>query len=314
MSGLPDGRPSARDEVRVTELRTLPGKNFWSRRPITRLDLSIGAFEDISSAEAPGCTARLVDALPGLVEHQCSVGRPGGFVERLERGTYIPHIVEHVSLEIQRMAGAEVAYGRARGGEHPGEYVVAFEHHHALVGWRSAVWSTALVCAAFDGESLRVAEALAALGEAAGQPDQPAPSQRIDYAVCGDAEGCQAFARALRDGAPTAPRIEALAPVTIVERGLPYATARVAVALDPVPGAAPPAFTEADRAEQLFSVLVDGLEPGGALVCPDDAMALQRYAAERGHAVATFPAGHAAAPAAAAALARDWWPRGGRAG
>ena len=78
------------------------------------MDVAVGAFDDISFAEVPGFTERLLAALPGLVEHRCSVGERGGFVARLRRGTYAPHVGEHVALELQTMIGHEVGYGRAR--------------------------------------------------------------------------------------------------------------------------------------------------------------------------------------------------------
>ena len=54
---------------------------------------------------------RLAAALPTLWEHRCSEGRPGGFLERLRAGTYMGHILEHVVLELQSLAGLEVDYG-----------------------------------------------------------------------------------------------------------------------------------------------------------------------------------------------------------
>src|SRR5690606_5718756 len=94
-------RPPAAEEIRLLSLSALRGANYWSRAPVTRLDLDVGAYDEISSAEVPSLGDRLRQALPGLSEHRCSVGRRGGFLERLERGTYAPHIIEHVALELQ---------------------------------------------------------------------------------------------------------------------------------------------------------------------------------------------------------------------
>ena len=71
----------------MTSLHATRGVNYWSRSPVTRMDLVVGAYEDISSADAPGFTEALVAAMPGLVEHRCSIGERGGFVTRLRRGT-----------------------------------------------------------------------------------------------------------------------------------------------------------------------------------------------------------------------------------
>ncbi|HKP77026.1 MAG TPA: hypothetical protein VJT67_15955, partial [Longimicrobiaceae bacterium] len=106
--------PDPYAEIRLLGLRTVRGANFWSRAPVTRMDVAPGAYDDLSSAQAPGFTDALIAAIPGLWEHRCSIGERGGFVTRLRRGTYAPHIAEHVGLELQSMAGHDVGYGRAR--------------------------------------------------------------------------------------------------------------------------------------------------------------------------------------------------------
>ena len=95
----------------MTTLHATRGANYWLRDPIVRLDISVGAYENISSADVPGLTEALIGAMPGLIEHRCSIGERGGFVLRLRRGTYAAHIVEHVALELQTMIGHESAMG-----------------------------------------------------------------------------------------------------------------------------------------------------------------------------------------------------------
>src|SRR3712207_7493646 len=92
-------RPDPAREIRITGLHATRGLNFWSRRPVIRMDLVVGAFDDVSSAEVPGFTDALMGAMPGLIEHRCSIGARGGFRTRLTRGTYAPHIIEHVALD-----------------------------------------------------------------------------------------------------------------------------------------------------------------------------------------------------------------------
>jgi cyanophycin synthetase len=73
--------PVASTEIRMTTLQhATRGKNFWSLRPVTRMDLAVGAYDDISSASVPGFVDRLVGVMPGLIEHRCSIGERGGFV------------------------------------------------------------------------------------------------------------------------------------------------------------------------------------------------------------------------------------------
>src|SRR5215467_12702973 len=137
-------------EIRLTNLHATRGANYWSTSPVTRLDVAVGAYDHISSADVPGLTERLLAALPGLVEHECSIGERGGFVTRLRRGTYAAHIVEHVALELQTMIGHDVGFGRTRGGDVDGEYTIVFEYRHEAVGLRAATLALETVRRAFS--------------------------------------------------------------------------------------------------------------------------------------------------------------------
>jgi cyanophycin synthetase len=88
----------------------------------------IGKYEEIPSNKLPGFTERLVEAIPTLWDHRCSEGRPGGFLERLRVGTYMGHIVEHIILELQTLAGMDVGFGRTRQTEHYGEYRIVVDY------------------------------------------------------------------------------------------------------------------------------------------------------------------------------------------
>ncbi|MEP6905886.1 MAG: cyanophycin synthetase, partial [Gemmatimonadales bacterium] len=165
--------PDATVELRMTSLHSTRGANFWSRRPVTRLDITVGAFEDISSADVPGFTTALVGAMPGLEEHRCSIGERGGFITRLERGTYAAHIIEHVALELQCMIGHEVGFGRTRGGDVEGEYTIVFEHNHEGVGLRAAALALEIVQRAFAGTLGRIDYTTAELSALAETADVP---------------------------------------------------------------------------------------------------------------------------------------------
>src|SRR4051794_34446684 len=100
--------------VDIREIRALREHNLYAYMPVLRIMLDVGPHREKSSEEWPGFTQRLLEWLPGLAQHECSLGRPGGFIERLERGTYLPHICEHVCLELQGLMGFDVTFGRAR--------------------------------------------------------------------------------------------------------------------------------------------------------------------------------------------------------
>jgi len=112
----------------------LRGPNIWATFPVLEAWLDLGPFKDSSSAELPGFNERLKLWIPSLFEHRCSVGEPGGFFLRLERGTYLAHILEHVVLELQCLAGIEVSYGKTRLTHQEGVYKVAIEYKEEYTG------------------------------------------------------------------------------------------------------------------------------------------------------------------------------------
>src|SRR5579859_5120526 len=112
----------------IERIRVLTGPNIWAYRPVLEIWLNIGHFEDLPSNKIPGFTERLVELIPSLWEHRCSEGRPGGFLERLRLGTYMGHILEHIILELQSLAGMEVGYGRTRSIGKYGQYRVVVDY------------------------------------------------------------------------------------------------------------------------------------------------------------------------------------------
>ena len=263
-------RPDPHDDIRLVALRSLRGANFWSRRPVTRLDLAIGEYDEISSAEVEGFTEALVAALPGLWEHRCSIGERGGFVTRLRRGTYAPHIVEHVGLELQTMIGHDVGYGRARGGDRPGEYTVVFEHEHAEVGLRAAALALEIVQKALAGELESVDYAVAELQSLAGSPDVPALRQRVLCGITGGGDRAAVRAEMEKRGTGTGEDelVVDLAPAYLLNVGLPYSRSAIAVILDAKPTDVPERYQDEERAQQLVSVVADAVVRDGIVVCP----------------------------------------------
>src|SRR5919202_2780353 len=112
------------DEVALRSVRVMRGPNLYAYMPVLVATLDALAYEDRPSTSFPGFPERLAAWLPGILDHECSVGRPGGFLERLRRGTYLAHIVEHVALEVQGRMGFDVSFGRARGTGERGVYTI----------------------------------------------------------------------------------------------------------------------------------------------------------------------------------------------
>ena len=128
--------------MKILEHRALRGPNRYSRHQTMYMLLDIGAFETKPSDALAGFTDRLIKLLPSLQTHGCSVGRPGGFIRRLRRGTWAGHIVEHVALELQCLAGMEVGFGKTFDTNEHGIYKVVYRYRvesAALLAGREAV-------------------------------------------------------------------------------------------------------------------------------------------------------------------------------
>lgn len=122
--------------MRILKIQTLRGPNYWSIRRhkliVMRLDLE--NLAETPSNEIPGFYEGLVEALPSLESHYCSPGCRGGFLKRVREGTMMGHIVEHVALELQELAGMHVGFGRTRQTSTPSVYQVVFEYQNEEAG------------------------------------------------------------------------------------------------------------------------------------------------------------------------------------
>jgi len=146
------------DELRVTRVRPLRGPNYWRLAPVIACDVRLGALENLSTAELPGFTEHLLEMLPTLREHPCSRGSAGGFVERLEEGTRLPHVLEHVSLELQTLAGSDVSFGRVVPSGDEGVWWVIVAYEEEAVGVESMHEAARLVRASIEGQAIDAAQ------------------------------------------------------------------------------------------------------------------------------------------------------------
>ena len=127
-------KPPAAADLKILQAQVFRGPNYYSYDPAIRLFVDLGSLEHWPSNTLEGFNEALVEMLPGLAEHSCSVGRPGGFVERLKEGTWLGHVAEHVALDLQRETGAHVYRGKTRGAETPGQYNVIYGYGEEQVG------------------------------------------------------------------------------------------------------------------------------------------------------------------------------------
>ncbi|MDN4059000.1 cyanophycin synthetase [Massilia sp. YIM B02769] len=148
--------------LRVTHLR---GPNIWTYRPVLEAWLDIGELEDFPSDKLPGLTERLTTWLPGLIEHRCGVGERGGFIERLHGGTWAGHILEHVVLELQNLAGMKTGFGKTRSTGQHGVYKMAFRTRDAVVGRAALEAGHRLLMAAINDDAFDMAGTVTRLTE-----------------------------------------------------------------------------------------------------------------------------------------------------
>ncbi len=132
-------------ELRILESRVLRGPNYWFRRPAIRTLVDLGVLEEFPTNLIPGFTEGLVALLPTLDDHACSLGRRGGFLQRLADGTWLGHVTEHIALELQNLAGTEVQAGKTRTTGEYGRYNVVFEFREEQVGLEAGRIAVALV-------------------------------------------------------------------------------------------------------------------------------------------------------------------------
>ncbi len=150
-------------DIQILRINYLRGPSIWTYRPIIEALIDLGELEDHPSNSIPGFNDRINAWLPGLVEHHCGVGHRGGFLTRLVGGTWMGHIMEHVSIELQILAGARAEFGKAREISRRGVYKVVVRTEHEELGRRSFLTAHALVMAAVNDLPFDVSAAVEAL-------------------------------------------------------------------------------------------------------------------------------------------------------
>ena len=113
--------------MRLADLRHLSGPNVFSGKPATLARIELDGLADRQTTDYPGFADRLAAALPGVHQHHCAAGRPGGFTEAMARGTYFGHVTEHVALELSALAGRDVHLGRTIWAGADGRYDIMME-------------------------------------------------------------------------------------------------------------------------------------------------------------------------------------------
>jgi len=123
--------------MKIKSIKVIKGKNKWSesKTKLIHMVLDLGEFEQKPSNKIDGFYERIKKHLPSLKSHRCSIGNPGGFFQRIKEGTWMGHIIEHVALELQTLAGYDTGWGRTRGVKgQKGVYNVVFNFENEECG------------------------------------------------------------------------------------------------------------------------------------------------------------------------------------
>lgn len=140
--------------MNILEHRALRGPNYYSRYQAIFLRLDIGELEQRPSDTVADIVEHISELMPTLQEHRCSVGRPGGFLERLARGTWAGHIVEHVAIELQNLIGFSVGYGKTIDAYASGIYNVVYRYRDEACGLAAGVEAVDFVERLFNGDAI----------------------------------------------------------------------------------------------------------------------------------------------------------------
>jgi cyanophycin synthetase len=150
--------------MRILDRSVYVGPSLHARFPVIRLEVDLGPLEQWPTGRL-GATFvdGLVAALPGLAEHGCSYGEPGGFLRRLreDEGTWLGHVLEHVAIELQNIAGEQVTFGKTRSAGAPGVYTVIYEYEQRDEGIAAGELGLRLLCSLLP-ESIRPADSIPA--------------------------------------------------------------------------------------------------------------------------------------------------------
>ncbi len=178
--------------MKIREINAMRGPNYWSvrRHNLIVMVLDLEEMEEKPSNKIEGFRERLETMFPTMYEHRCSVGTPGGFFQRVDEGTWMGHIIEHIALEIQTLAGMDTGFGRTRGYGEKGVYNVVFSYIEENVG-RYAAKASVKICEALiagedydlepDIQEMRELREASRLGPSTGSIVEEAASRNIPW-------------------------------------------------------------------------------------------------------------------------------------
>src|SRR5665647_902540 len=137
--------------VTLVDSRALRGSNHYSYRPVIVLNVDLGDYDEVFTNTLEGFTDALLELVPSLEEHRCSEDERGGLITRMREGTLLGHVIEHLALELQFIAGMEVGFGKTIDSDAPGVYQVIFSYWVEEAGARAGESAIEIVNAILQG-------------------------------------------------------------------------------------------------------------------------------------------------------------------
>ena len=178
--------------MKILDIKAMNGPNYWSasRHKLIVMLLDLEDMEQRPTDKIPGFLERISALMPSLYEHRCSEGVQGGFYSRIKEGTWLGHVIEHIALELQTLAGMDTGFGRTRETAEPGIYHVVFSYREAKAGIYTAKAAVRIGQALADGtpydleediQNLREIREEERLGPSTGSIVEEAIKRRIPY-------------------------------------------------------------------------------------------------------------------------------------
>jgi cyanophycin synthetase len=153
--------------MKILDIKVMRGPNYWSsrRHKLIQMRLDLEEMEERPTNKIDGFKERLEAMFPTMFSHRCSIGAPGGFFQRVEQGTWMGHVIEHIALELQTLAGMECGFGRTRTTGKHGIYNVVFSYMEEKAGIYTAKASVKIAEALINGHPYSLAEDIQNLRE-----------------------------------------------------------------------------------------------------------------------------------------------------
>lgn len=139
----------------ICDIRVYRGRNIYSHNQVIKLTIDLKDYCDTPTCEIGGFNQKLLEHLPGLIDHKCSLGKPGGFILRLKEGTYLAHVIEHCAIEILNVLDQDISFGRARQ-INKSEYAVIYGYRDEIIGIESGKLAVKLVQGLISGKDLDI--------------------------------------------------------------------------------------------------------------------------------------------------------------